>query len=196
MKTDSLTYWILSAFILLFQILLFLKPMAQTNNFSISNIGYETISICIVLLTAITLTKYSNSSVYTTLIGISVPTAIMLVPLILYLNIKNKILSSNKYNTYETNNITVSLLNPLENGNELLMVFHLLYMIQSIVFLFFIRTIQNIEPNSISFDIRNINLYIILTSLVFIILVNVTSWILYLYYSDSIENITDDIFDN
>lgn len=192
MKTNSLTYWILSAFIVLFQILLVLKPIAQTSRFSISNIGYETISICIVLLTAITLTKYSNSSIYTTLLGISVPTAIMLIPVILYLNIKNKILKMNTY-TDDANTIITSLLNPFAKGNELLMVFHLTYMIQSIIFLFFIRTIQNIDPNSISFDRTNINLYIILASLISIIMVNINSWILYLFYNHSIENITDDM---
>jgi len=184
-KTYSLAFWVLSIFILLFELLLFLKPIAQTNQFSISNIGYEIISVCLILLSAITLTKFTSYNLYSTVIGISIPSIAVLIPLIMYLFMKKTITTNNEemLDTY---------LNPLREGNELLLIYHLLYVVQTLVFMFFIHTILRINPESITFDNGKINMYILLCSIFMFVMINISSWLLYMYHENAIEKQTDD----
>ena len=184
-NTYSLAFWILSVFIILFELLLFLKPIAQSNQFSISNIGYEVISVCLILLSAITLTKFTSYNLYSTIIGISIPSVAILIPLIMYLFLKRKIKSDN-------NDTLDEYLNPMREGNELLLIYHLLYVVQTIVFLLFIRTILRINPETISFDNSKINMYILLCSIFLFVMINISSWLLYMFHENAIEKRTDD----
>jgi hypothetical protein len=184
-NTYSLSFWLLSTFIVIFEILLFLKPIAQSNEFSISNIGYEVVSVCLILLSTIALTKFTSYNLYSTIIGISIPSVAILIPLIMYLFLKRKIKIDNddSLDTY---------LNPLREGNELLLIYHLLYIVQTVVFLFFIHTILKINPETISLNNSKINMYILLCSIFLFVLINIGSWLLYMFHENAIEKQTDD----
>jgi len=188
-KSYTLAFWFISIFVVVFQSILFIRPTIENNNnFSINNIGYEIISIFLVILSALTITKFTTYKMYYIVSGVIVPTLLLLVPNIIYLFLKNRLEDVQKYSNHDN----IVFLDPLRKGNELLMVFHLLYLIQTIVFLFFIQTILNTDPSDIFFDAKKINMYIILCSLFLLIMLNISSWIIHTYYSNVIEKRTDD----
>lgn len=188
-KSYSLAFWFISIFILVFQTILFIRPTIEDkNNFTISNIGYEVISIFIVVMSAMTITTFTTHKLYSIIGGIIVPTLLLLVPNIIYLFLKNRIAHIQKYSNYEN----AHFLDPLRNGNELLMVFHLLYILQTIGFLFFIHTMLNIDPSNVFFDAKKTNMYILLCSIFLLVMSNVNSWIIHIYYDNVIEMRTDD----
>ena len=188
-KTYALAFWFISIFVVVFQTILFIRPTIENNNkFSINNIGYEIISIFLVILSALTITKFTTYKMYYIVGGIVVPTLLLLVPNIIYLFLKNRLENMQKYSNHDN----IIFLDPLRRGNELLMIFHLLYLMQTIVFLFFIQTILNTDPSNVFFDAKKINTYIILCSLFLLIMLNFSSWIIHTYYSNVIEKRTDD----
>lgn len=188
-KSYTLAFWFISIFVVIFQTILFIRPTIETNNkFSINNIGYEIISIFIVILSALTITKFTTYKMYYTVGGIILPTMLLLVPNIIYLFLKNRLENVQKYSNHDN----IVFLDPLRKGNELLMVFHLLYLMQTIVFMFFIHTVLNTDPSNVFFDTKKMNMYILLCSLFLLIMLNVSSWIINTYYSNVIEMRTDD----
>lgn len=188
-KSYTLAFWFISLFVIVFQTILFIRPTIENNNnFSINNIGYEIISILIVILSALTITKFTTYKMYSIVGGIIVPTMLLLVPNIIYLFLKNRLENVQKYLNHEN----IIFLDPLRKGNELLMVFHLLYIMQTLVFLFFIHTVLKTDPSNVFFEAKTMNMYIILCSLFLLIMLNISSWIIHTYYNNVIETRTDD----